>query len=66
MFKMVLGISQKDGAKINSNTFEIAIESLLEEHKWKEAMILVRAMDKLSFKPSLEVCICYYLFEFIW
>ena len=57
MFKMVFGICQKEGAKINCNTFEIAIESLIEEDKWREAMILIKAMDKLSFKPSLEVSI---------
>jgi pentatricopeptide repeat protein len=59
MFKMVLGISQKETArsKINSNTFEIVIESMLEVDKWKEAMILVQTMEKLDFKPSVQICV---------
>lgn len=59
MFKMVIGISQKETAKskINSNTFEIVIESMLAADKWKEAMILVQTMEKLDFKPSVQICV---------
>ena len=62
MFKMVLNISQKDGAKINSNTFEIVIEALLAEARWKESLVLIRAMERLSFKPSLQVRLIYTYF----
>ena len=43
--------------KVSSNTFEIVIESLIEQGQWKNALILVKTMDKLCFKPSLQVCI---------
>ena len=35
MFKMLVAICQKESAKINGNTFEIVIESLLAEGRWK-------------------------------
>ena len=57
MFKMVMTISLKEGAKINGNTFELVIEALLEASKWKEALLLISAMDKLSYKPSIQICV---------
>jgi len=50
-------MSLKEGAKINGNTFDLVIEALLEDGKWKESLLLVRAMDKLGFQPSLDVCV---------
>ena len=35
MYKMLVAICQKESAKINGNTFEIVIESLLAEGRWK-------------------------------
>lgn len=60
MFKMVLAISNKEGARINANTFELVIESLLEVDKWKEALLLLKTMEKMSFQPSLDtyVALC--------
>lgn len=56
MFQMVIAITSKDkDVKINSNTFELVIEALLEESKWKESLLLVRTMEKLSFTPSIRV-----------
>ena len=55
--KMVMMMSLKEDAKINSNTFGLVIEALLESNKWKESLLLVRAMDKLGFQPSLNVCV---------
>ena len=56
MFQMVIAITSKDkDVKINSNTFELVIEALLEENKWKESLLLVKTMDKLSFTPSISV-----------
>jgi len=55
MFKMVMAISTKEGAKINCNTFELVIEAQLEADKWKEALLLLKTMENLSFKPSLQV-----------
>lgn len=55
MFKMVMAISSKEGARINSNTFELTIEALMEVDKWKESLLLLRTMERLGFKPSLEV-----------
>lgn len=55
MFKMVMAISSKEGARINCNTFELTIEALMEVDKWKESLLLLRTMERLGFKPSLEV-----------
>ena len=57
MFKMVVTMSLKEDVQINRNTFELVIEALLEANKWKEALVLVRAMDKLSYKPSTDLCV---------
>ena len=54
MFKMVVAISAKEGARINLNTFEIVIEALLETDKWKEALLIVKTMEKMGFKPTIE------------
>ena len=37
MYRMVVDICKKEGAKINGNTFELVIEALLEIDQWKEA-----------------------------
>merc|ERR1711871_985272 len=55
MYRMVVEICKKDGAKINGNTFELVIEALLEKGKWKEALETLNLMDKMQFKPSLSV-----------
>jgi hypothetical protein len=54
---MVMNLSTKEDAKININTFEIAIESLLDNAKWKEALILIKTMDKFNIKPSVHICV---------
>ena len=55
MFKMVMAISHKEGAKINANTFELAIEAVLEKEQWREALLLIQSMERLDFKPSLDI-----------
>jgi len=57
MFRMVMTMSLKEEAKINVNTFELVIESLLGVNQWKEALLLIRAMDKLSYKPTIGICV---------
>jgi pentatricopeptide repeat protein len=57
MFRMVMTMSLKEGVRVNGNTFELVIEALLETSKWKESLQLIRAMDKLEFRPSLQVCV---------
>lgn len=57
MFKMVMTLSVKIGVKLNSNTFELVIETLLQHNKWKEALLLIRTMDALGYKPSIGVCV---------
>lgn len=57
MFKMVMTLSVKIGVKLNSNTFELVIETLLQHNKWKEALLLIRTMDTLGYKPSIGVCV---------
>lgn len=44
---MVMAISHKEGARINVNTFELVIESLLLEDKWKESLLLLKTMEKV-------------------
>jgi len=55
MYKMVIAIANKEGAKINGNTFELVIEALLDVDKWQQALLLLRTMDQSSFRPSLSV-----------
>jgi len=55
MYRMVLAISSKEDAKINSNTFELVIESLLLDGNWKQSLVLLQNMERLKLKPSLEV-----------
>jgi pentatricopeptide repeat protein len=35
MFKMVMAVSYKEGARINGNTFELCIEAVIEQGQWK-------------------------------
>ena len=44
MFKMLVAICQKESAKINGNTFEIVIESLLTEGRWKVCVCMYVCM----------------------
>ena len=55
MFKMVMAISHKEGARINANTFELVIEAVLEKEQWREALLLIQSMERLDFQPSLEI-----------
>ena len=55
MFQMIMAISAKEEVKINSNTFELVIEALLDLGKWKESLLLIRTMDKMGFSPSIAV-----------
>jgi pentatricopeptide repeat protein len=55
MYRMVVEICKKEGAKINGNTFELVIEALLGQGKWKEALSTLGLMEDMGFKPSLAV-----------
>ena len=55
MFKMVMSISEKEGAKVNGNTFEIVMEPLIEEGKWRESLTLIGAMERLDIRPTMAV-----------
>merc|ERR1711871_461587 len=55
MYRMIIDICKKEGAKINGNTFELVIEALLEDDKWKEALATFSLMEDMQFKPSLAV-----------
>lgn len=55
MYRMVVDICKKEGAKINGNTFELVIEALLEIDQWKEALSTLSLMEDMQFKPSLAV-----------
>ena len=55
MYRMVVSISKKEGAKINGNTFELVIEALLEQDKWQEALSILSTMEDTQFKPSLAI-----------
>ena len=50
-------LAAKERSKINVNTFEITIETMLELHKWPEALQLVRVMDKIGYKPTIGVLV---------
>lgn len=55
MYRMIVDICKKEGAKINGNTFELVIEALLDGDKWKEALSTLSLMEEMQFKPSLAV-----------
>ena len=109
MYNMVMTLGGKEWVRINSNTFELVLEALLEDHKkllqqvqlegnsksincsdksgkvtkfkrktrnsvaadaasavavvidpdrrWKEALLVIRTMDKCGFRPSLGICV---------
>ena len=54
---MVMTISAKDDARLNGNTFEIVMEAMLEEGKWREPLLLLRTMERLGFKATMNVCV---------
>ena len=102
MFKMVMGLANKDSKRINTNSFEIVLESLIDENRslvtidvhiylptpaqipllpdvvsallaleskinsltvyltlpcdrWREPLLVIRSMQRLSLKPSVQV-----------
>lgn len=55
MVRMVAAISSKDDVKINSNTFELVLEVLLEKGEWKKSLSILSIMEKLRLKPSLQI-----------
>lgn len=57
MYKMAMVMSAKGGAKVNSNTFELVIEALLEDGKWAETLHIIAEMEKQGFKPSTVSCV---------
>jgi hypothetical protein len=57
MFKMVMSLTSQPDARLNGNTFELALEALLEHTRWKEALLLVQTMDRAGHHPSLGVCV---------
>ena len=54
---MIIGLSAKEGSRINGNSFELTIEALLEAGSWREALLVVKLMNQSIFQPSLETCI---------
>ena len=50
-------LCRKEQSKINANTFELAMETMLELNKWREALQLMSAMDSIGYKPSIGVCV---------
>jgi hypothetical protein len=42
---------------VNGNTFEIVMESMLAAGTWKEPLILLRTMERLGFKASMNICV---------
>ena len=55
MYKMAIAIGKKADAKVNTNTFELTIEALLGEDRWKEALVILKIMETMHFKPTLGV-----------
>ena len=33
-------------------------QAVLEKEQWREALLLIQGMERLSFKPSMQVCLC--------
>lgn len=57
MFKMVMSLSAKEDTRVNSNSFELTLEAMVEEGRWREPLLVIRAMQSLDFKPSVQICV---------
>jgi hypothetical protein len=55
IFTMVMSLSKSNNLRMNGNTFEIALEAMLEAKLWKQSLVIIRAMEKLHFRPSIQV-----------
>jgi pentatricopeptide repeat protein len=56
MYRMLIGLSAKEGSRINVNSYELTIEALLDIGMWKESLLIVKLMNQSVFQPSLETC----------
>lgn len=55
MYRMLISLCNKENVRLNSNTYELTIEALLEQSMWKEALVILKLMNQSVFVPSLEV-----------
>lgn len=57
MYKMVMALAFQDDVKINANTFELVVETLIAEDKWAETLLLLREMERHHFRPTIDSCV---------
>lgn len=57
MISFIFDTIQKDTTQINGNSFEIVLEGLLRETRWKDALAIALEMEKLGFQPSMQTCV---------
>ena len=62
MYRMLISLYSKENVRLNANSYELTLEALLELNMWKEALIIVKLMNKSVFAPSLEVANFIFLF----
>lgn len=54
---MLIALAAQPQARLNSNSFELVLEALLDNSKWKEALLVLRTMDQQGHRPSTAVCV---------
>lgn len=53
MFQMLMTLAAQPEVRLSANSYERALEALVGRDQWKEALLVVRAMDKAGLQPSL-------------
>lgn len=56
LFAFAMQIVKKDKMKMNANTFEIVLETLVAESRWQDALALLQEMIRQQFHPSSISC----------
>jgi pentatricopeptide repeat protein len=56
MFNLVMTLSAQSTTNLDASCYELVMESLLRQERWKEALLVLQNMDKAGFVPSKEVC----------
>ena len=54
---MVIGLASKEDAKVNSNSFDIALEALVEEGRYDRCVLVTSNVVMPSFMLDITYCI---------
>lgn len=56
LVQFALYLATKDAAILNANSFEIVVETVIAQERWKDALFLLREMEKHDVRPSIQSC----------